>query len=350
MASRLVAFCLKLVKRYEDAIIKDPLMASKIESMLKIISYIVPGRFGGGNQFSELAYSVSNLYTLLNDFIMSKNCPAASVISKLPLSQQRLLWLLALMDSTEVVFEVFGEYWYRELGKWLTVLILKMTKAIIQCVVVYRYKSRILTSPNVPAIDRKKLQMGGAGGVATVPEGQPVAYRGARTGRIIRSIHADPGLPYTKLSQYIDNNVPQLQPMGVASMHTSIRDILTTKELVAEGLHISRPLVHIFSMFVFQQSSWKPWLISLMIDILSLHLHKGLTQFKTTQSSEILRRRLVLLLYLMRSPFYNRYIKDLLASFLQYMSSHIPLASFIADPLLEYIPVWIDIYSYNWMS
>lgn len=32
------------IKRYEDVIVKDPTMATKIESMLKVASYIIPGK------------------------------------------------------------------------------------------------------------------------------------------------------------------------------------------------------------------------------------------------------------------------------------------------------------------
>jgi peroxin-16 len=61
-------------------------------------------------------------------------------------------------------------------------------------------------------------------------------------------------------------------------------------------------------MFVFQQKSWKPWLVSLLMDIASLHLHGGLRQFTSPRGkSEVVRRRLVLLLYLLRSPFYEKY-------------------------------------------
>ena len=41
----------------------------------------------------------------------------------------------------------------------------------------------------------------------------------------------------------------------------------------------------------------------------SLHLHGGLVHFKTSEPSEMLRRRLVLLLYLLRSPFYEKHTK-----------------------------------------
>ncbi|XP_011409059.1 PREDICTED: peroxisomal membrane protein PEX16-like [Amphimedon queenslandica] len=103
-------------------------------------------------------------------------------------------------------------------------------------------------------------------------------------------------------------------------------------------------------MVLFQESSWKPWLVSLAMDVISLHLHGGLVHFKTSEPSEMLRRRLVLLLYLLRSPFYEKHTKALLFAFLQYIASHVPLTSWIIKPLVEYLPVWKDIYSYNWMS
>lgn len=81
----------------------------------------------------------------------------------------------------------------------------------------------------------------------------------------------------------------------------------------------------------------------------SLHLHGGLLKFsKNEDSAEILRRRLVLLLYLLRSPFYDTFTKyvsiysikvhfiafvisfrDSLLSVLQGLSQYVPLIRFI---------------------
>ena len=79
-------------------------------------------------------------------------------------------------------------------------------------------------------------------------------------------------------------------------------------------------------MVIFGQKSWKPWLISLAIDIFkydvtmdtscikcchgcSLQSFRHVNKLTKLERSEVLRRRLTLLLYLLRSPFYDAVTK-----------------------------------------
>lgn len=335
-----------LITRYEDAVVKDPSLATRVETGLKLISYMMPGRLGITKDLSEFAYCISNLFTLLNDFIIASRCPSASSVNKLSSHHRYLLWSISVIECIEVVLELIGEYFWREPGKWMTIIISRIIKATLQCIVIFTYKSQLLNSPAVPTIDRTKVRPVPSD-ITLPPDGKSVAYRGTRTGTVIRSIHSDPGIPYSELPYFMSlgsSDEEQNDKRGGVK-HLVIRTLL------AELLHISRPLVHIFSMMVFQQSSWKPWLISLLMDVISLHLHGGLLKYKkNSESSEILRRRVVLLLFLLRSPFYDQYTKNTLMSFLKYLSQHLPLVHWILDPIAEYLPIWQQIYSYCWMS
>uniref|UniRef100_A0A1X7U1D2 Peroxisomal membrane protein PEX16 n=1 Tax=Amphimedon queenslandica TaxID=400682 RepID=A0A1X7U1D2_AMPQE len=246
-----------LMRRYEDAIIKNPSLATRTESILKFASYIVPGYFSGGGigaqRLSELGYCISNLYKLLNDYVISKRCHSSTKINYLPLPQQRLLWLLALMENTEVVLELFGDYIYRDFGKWVVILWMRLIKAIMQCIVIFKYRSCILASPPVPSVERNEATLNQTNTIQQEPhDGQPAAYLGQRTGKVIRSIHSELQVVETQTGTRNRNRDSEL----------------STKQLVAEGLHISRPLVHLFSMVLFQESSWKPWLVSLAMDVI----------------------------------------------------------------------------------
>ena len=94
------------------------------------------------------AYSISNLYALLNDFIVTRKCPAASAVSNvrdLPsylctfyyvrfldvqcsVEQQVLLWLLSLLDTLEVAVEMMSQHLFREPGKWGMVILLQIIR------------------------------------------------------------------------------------------------------------------------------------------------------------------------------------------------------------------------------
>ena len=125
---------------------------------------------------------------------------------------------------------------------------------------------------------------------------------------------------------------------------------LSSKRLFAESLYISRPLVHIASMLLCGQLSWKPWLISCGVDVTSLALMGDLSDLNDEEKSELSRRTLLLLFYFLRSPFYDNYSKVRILGFLKFMSDTIPGVSLVVAPLLDYLPTWQKIYFYNWTS
>lgn len=102
-------------------------------------------------------------------------------------------------------------------------------------------------------------------------------------------------------------------------------------------------------MFTFSQTSWKPWLLSLTLDLASLQLHGGLLRWRSKENqSEIVRRRVSLLLYLLRSPFYDQHTRDLLFRLLGYLAATVPLVRLVVNPMLGYLPAWQKTYSYCW--
>lgn len=96
-------------------------------------------------------------------------------------------------------------------------------------------------------------------------------------------------------------------------------------------------------------------MIALGMDVASLQLHRGLLHSRSAEKAEIMRRRVVLLLYLLRSPFYDSYTKyihehnntemcnsyftlfldrHILVDFLKWLSATIPLLHFIVGEFI----------------
>jgi peroxin-16 len=72
------------------------------------------------------------------------------------------------------------------------------------------------------------------------------------------------------------------------------------------------------------------------------------SQLNVEEREEMKRRTLMMLMYLLRSPFYDRYSKEKLLFFLGILAHKVPGVRLIARPLLEYLPVWQQIYFYVW--
>lgn len=351
-----------LQKKYQEFVLHNPESVSKIESILRALSYILPGRFGASEALSELVFSASQLLTLLNDGIFREGKRKLICGVTYSCERHRILLWLTVVEYLEVFIELGASRLWGEAGKWIIVVILQIAKAALRFVLLFKYKSGIQRTPLIPPLDRSNLakreeEVGEdtAGSGQEQEEAEPVeeneqaddvghtgsVWRGARSGRVVRSLSATPtgSSRSWKLPKESSKTKRAIQPTELSS-----------RRLFAESLYISRPLLHISSMFMFGQASWKPWLISCGVDVTSLAVMGDSSDLNEEERSELSRRTLLLLFYLLRSPFYDTYSKTRILGFLKFMSDTVPGLSFALNPLLDYLPTWQKIYFYNWSS
>lgn len=85
--------------------------------------------------------------------------------------------------------------------------------------------------------------------------------------------------------------------------------------------------------------------------ITSLHLYnKQRAHLSAAQRLELSRRHIQLLMYLVRSPFYDGYTKERIRALIAGIGQRVPLTGAICTALNEYIPHWQSIYFYMWSS
>ena len=84
----------------------------------------------------------------------------------------------------------------------------------------------------------------------------------------------------------------------------------------------------------------------MLMDLLSLKLIK-VEKLGMTDKKEIQRRKMMLILYLMRSPFYDCYSRNVLSVLLGTFS-RLPIIGFLPKHIINYIPYWQQLYSYVW--
>lgn len=210
--------------------------------------------------------------------------------------------------------------------------------------------------PAIPQLNRKKLEEV----AATQPTDDYYVSQSAfffklkRSGRVIRKIEGAPPL-----------HLRTWKPLDTGTK----RGVLNTPELSnAEILYIAKPLIHLGAIRVFGYKSWKSYSLALLCDLarwvdsLVVQLKRFNQSFLDSiriyynnrhllnkqQKLELSRRCVNLLLYLMRSPFYERATEKRLLSFLTSLGNNIPLLKMICNPLAQYIPQWQDTYFYMW--
>ena len=123
-------------------------------------------------------------------------------------------------------------------------------------------------------------------------------------------------------------------------------EILTQIFLKLKVIYTAKPLCHLLALNRFGMKSWVPWLLALTMDVSSLKLlEQG--KYNCEEMKEIHRRQMTLLMYLLRSPFYDRYSRRILSFFLLKFS-RIPLVGVLPKHLNMYLPYWQNLYSYTW--
>ncbi|KAM4617996.1 peroxisomal biogenesis factor 16 isoform 2-T2 [Discoglossus pictus] len=338
MAARYWKKLLDLSTKYKEYVVANPTGATQLEGGVRMLSYLIAGRVADSHELSELIYSASNLLVLLNDGILRKELLKAPSASG---SRERLLTWLGVLESLEVFIEIGVARAWGERTRWAAILIIQVLKAFLRILLLLWYKAGIQSSPPVTPLDREETQRETEESCSTES-----CFVGKRSSRAVRSL-AD--APSSRSRFWRSPHIPeetQRRREGVdGEREPSSLGVVGT---VAETIHILRPLTHLVSLAVWGQKSWKPWMMAAALDISSLTLLTDSKNLSRRERGELRRRTLLLLYYLLRSPFYNRYTETRLLLLLRLLGDYVPGVGLVARPLMDYLPVWQKIYFYNW--
>lgn len=310
--------------------------------------FVLSGRISDSNVVTELIYSLSNLLVLYNDRIIAKNRneKAESSGEIEPASSgfcYRLKVMLTTLEYCEVFIEISAKRVFGPKGKWVFIAGLQCLKAAGRFFILKHSTEQIITSPCLPSLNRRALNKNKAASKCTPAnksslEEHNFTFKLKRSGRLVRKVEGAPPLQYRSFK--LDEEVVSMQ-----------KSLVPKILLQAEYLYIAKPLVHLASMGMFGEKSWKQYVVSLAMDLASINMYRKNRHLMSKQQQLILSHRCVnLLLYLMRTPFYEDFTQSRLERILGFIANHIPIAKMVAGPLREYIPHWQSTYFYLWST
>ncbi|XP_015121058.1 peroxisomal membrane protein PEX16 [Diachasma alloeum] len=326
------------LEAYKTWVTSKPQVISDIESTVRCLSYFTAGRFGSSSLTSELIYSMPNLLILLNDHLLYT---AKYAHLNLPQFQSQIKIWLTIIEYTEALIEVGATKLWDKRGKWLVIFLVQLFKSVMRLILVHHDKERITQTPPIPPLNREKLARPG---IANLGSGfqNSAGFRLGRSGTIVRSVNAS----------------GPIQSRIWSPLKPENEDIITIESpftkrnlLIAETLYIMKPMIHLIAFIMKGNKNWIPWMTALVLDLLSLHIISKETKhtvYTKEEKEEITRRRINLFLYILRSPFYDSCSKARILSLLDGLSNNVPLARFVAEPIVKYLPHWQKTYFYMW--
>ncbi|XP_009420800.2 peroxisome biogenesis protein 16 [Musa acuminata AAA Group] len=338
-----------------------------LESLANGITWLLPERFSNSEIGSEAVYALLGIISTVNQHIIdttpTRMRPHGFGKSTFPSS----LCVSALKD-VETVVEVAAQQFAGEERKWNYLTVTEAVKAFVRLTAFRDSGYKMLLQGGELVNMDERLEVSGVyharNGDSGVSGGynRPEHIHGYH-GSIPRSLE---GRAISALSRFGENAKMASNPMWLNKLCPSSEAtpaLLFQKPtfstlwfqkglsgrlfLTGEVLSVLRPLVYVLFIRRYGIRSWKPWLISLAMDLAGMNLLSHSTtwhrrsndkfyQLSTYEKDELRRRKLVWALYIMRDPFFSQYTKHHLEKTDRYLS-RIPLVGFLTAKLVELI-------------
>ncbi|KAJ5383302.1 hypothetical protein N7517_001213 [Penicillium concentricum] len=359
----------KWLSIYEDFVTKNASSVGQVESALRSLTYIIPGRYRESEIPSECVHSGVQLLSLYHDSLVSR------VVDQLPSTVPRppptphsrytkywtsrsslyrqVALALQMLQYTELLWEMAA----RRRGqktRWRVVVFIEFAKAVCRLLLLRLTNSRPLVSPPLPEreVDPR-----------TTEEEEPQSdWNGMDTPVSERSSDLSWTMPRTGLS------LPSLPDVNDVSNYL-ISKVLTADDIkppnallhratgqgqLAEVLYILRPVVYAMAMQKWRgdKRSWRPWLIGFGMEYGCRQLAKrdfrervagGLRGLTGLEREELKKRGWSMGWWMMRGAFYENITKSWLHSITGKMKGK-PLLDLVGSVVEDYEYLWDNFY------
>ncbi|CAG8459713.1 16488_t:CDS:2 [Cetraspora pellucida] len=346
---------LSLLKKYDDLILNNASQISSIESSLRTLTYVLPGRFADAEFASEALFAALNLIGLYHDSILARaaeNLPPSKKPSPSPHNRYTRYWInssktyqraslaLTFLQYTDVLLEMgVQKKWGKEV-KWKLISIIELIKREIDPSI---FNSEDLNKSNGDAMNHEQRESD------------------TWVGRYTNRVHDSISIVRKGCTQYSQNYDVNEYLMGKVLM---VEDVRKPPDLVhklhsfgklGELLYILRPLIYVIALQKYGNKSWRPWLLSLFIElstiILTNYFYKtqipgGYRWLSTLEKEERKRRIRQFFFYILRGPFYEQFTRPKVTNFCNSVSNK-PILALFGGILRDYQPLWENIYFYT---
>jgi len=327
---------------YKEFVVSNPKAVLNIENILKTTSYlyeVFSKNYNNSIFISEIVSAANNLFSYANACLLLKQSKSSFIKGKV---YKNVLHLLSIVEFSQAFLEITAEKTLGKKSKWFVISIITVIKVLLRSILLFYYKDGIYISQNVKLITHNKLVERFQNQKNNIPYED--LYMGKHSGLVMKTlIH-----PRASNKRWLDT-----QDKWLHEVYDLPPSNLSKREKLGEFLNISRPLIYIVISSTASKNSFFPWFASLITDASALALlnrepHNKEKTYKKLEALEIRRRYVLLMLYLLRSPVYNKYTEPCSLQVTQYLSENVPFVKYLLEPLSRYLIAWKHVYFYSW--
>ncbi|KAF2085740.1 peroxisomal membrane protein-like protein pex16 [Saccharata proteae CBS 121410] len=361
----------KWLGMYSEFITKNASAVSQIESALRSLTYIIPGRFRESEIASESLHSGVQVLSLYHDSLLAKavaRLPPAQRPHPTPHNRYTRFWTqksptykrialtLQMIQYTELLWEMAAKR-KGEKVRWRVVVLLEAIKAICRLLLLRLTNSRPLLSPPLPEreFDPSMIEesTNSSASVLDETESPPSEKSDDANWTMPRTGLSMPSLPdASDISSYLLSKVltaDDIKPPK-ALLHR-----VSGKGELAECLYIIRPVIYAIAMQYWSskdKASWRPWLIGLSIEYGARQLAKrdfqerlagGMRGLTGLEREELRKRGWGMGWWLMRGAFYEHITKAWIHSVTGKLRDK-PLLNIVGGVIEDYEFLWDQYY------
>ncbi|KAJ1727441.1 hypothetical protein LPJ61_004567 [Coemansia biformis] len=369
-----------MLQQYANFVVNNASQVSSIENALRMLTYILPGRFADAELASEAIYTLLSFVGVYHDGLLAKAAKTGLLVDKQGqpvkvdvtpfnryhgrLARRSDLYraasmLLGGLQFGEKLVEMIAAKRLGEKQRWRVVAWTEIAKIVLRLALLQLSGRRMVTGSVVPErlVDPATLGAAGriagaAGAFGEAADGTGAPWKGGRSGLEFRSVRGilEKAEGSANLDRYIAGAARD--PEKVAPALSLVRRF-GPLGLAGELLFILRPLVYVMGMRKLGTKDWRPWALSLLIELASrqmirsdLHAKGTAMPEHTVERDELARRKWLFLYYLLRSPFFDRFTESRLTRIADWCNNK-PLLSLLGSLIQDYQPLWQQYYFYT---
>ncbi|KAF8380345.1 hypothetical protein HHK36_027830 [Tetracentron sinense] len=368
------------MEAYTNWVRKNKEYVNSMESLANGLTWLLPERFSASEIGPEAGFvklcicpiyltAILGIITAINEHIIDTTPNQMHPGSAEPSSFPWSLCISTLKDL-ETLVEVVAQHFYGDDKKWNFIAVTEATKVLVR-LALFRdsgYKM-LLHGGETPNVERDSYSSGSHPRMGSFSK--PVGNNGP--GYLRDNYGHNPwnleGRALSALNRFGENarmvsnptwlNRPQhqhaltVEPPNLVVERPNLSTILSEKGffgglfMMGEVLFITRPLIYVLFIRKFGVQSWKPWLLSLAVDLTGMGILSHVTNplcsrndrhfpLSTSETNEVKRRKLLWALYLMRDPFFSKYTRQKLGNTEKRLEP-IPVIGFLTAKLVELI-------------